>query len=444
MYAGGAHIPLPDDLDVEALALGGEPEPSSSSSRAPARKRQRADTGGERRRHAHALPRRFWVCADAGDDKVCLGLVTLISVRPLSDLHITPVVAEQMDELRIADPARALAWVLDACQTVRLPEPLNFGKSSAKRWAGITTLNGDISQACIAAHRNYAIPVRSMQVIVLPTPAARRILEPDFHVFVSPSSWSRHAHVVVSAAAGSEDAVVPHDDGALALAPAQPATAGIASNFRNSLRPVSGGIEFKVSVIIQALRLMWVLRDSRRTSISEVLRRAWRLSLPPAEAVRLESALAAGDLRVPQASLLRSSCVKLDILLSCYRREQLAKEQRYMFLSTDASPQKGWNIFCARAIWYSWPEGRRPDDLLHLDLAAARTETHLPASSLGIFWGGRPPSVPNRWPRQSLFWYLSFGVRVLPFGVSDVHCCGQGLTAIPSPRHCFGTSPLWW
>eukprot|EP00959_Pyramimonas_sp_CCMP1952_P087121 1822757-Pyramimonas_sp.AAC.1 len=47
---------------------------------------------------------------------------------------------------------------------------------------------------------------------------------------------------------------------------------------------------------------------------------SWRMTLPPRQCAGLEEALESGDLKIPQRSLLTSSCVKFDIAYSMFQR----------------------------------------------------------------------------------------------------------------------------
>lgn len=84
MESGDALVALPDDSDVDALAMADD-EPSSS--RGSKRKRpSHSQTGGARRRHSLELPQRFWVCVDSGEQEVLVGLVSQTNVRNMSEV----------------------------------------------------------------------------------------------------------------------------------------------------------------------------------------------------------------------------------------------------------------------------------------------------------------------------------------------------------------------
>eukprot|EP00959_Pyramimonas_sp_CCMP1952_P192163 4018197-Pyramimonas_sp.AAC.1 len=63
---------------------------------------------------------------------------------------------------------------------------------------------------------------------------------------------------------------------------------------------------------------------------------SWRMTLPPRQCAGLEEALESGDIKIPQRSLLTSSCVKLDIAYSMFQRRVIDRVHGWMYLSADS------------------------------------------------------------------------------------------------------------
>lgn len=141
---------------------------------------------------------------------------------------------------------------------------------------------------------------------------------------------------------------------------------------------------YSVPALMDALQLSWAIRNLMSTSVAEVVKLAWRCSLPPEQYLRLEQDMQQGLLTIPQRSVLSLATVKLDIMMTVYQRKLLLTHHSDRYLLADASELKGTNFFIMREDSFMHPSDSNIESKLQSDLQGAYTSRHLPLSTLGL------------------------------------------------------------
>ena len=141
---------------------------------------------------------------------------------------------------------------------------------------------------------------------------------------------------------------------------------------------------YSVTALVNALQLPWSIRNLMQTSITDVVRMAWKCSLRPEFVADLEADLQSGMIEIPQRTVLANATIKLDILMSVYERTLLQSHVSDRYLLADASELKGVNYFIMREDTFKYAESTSVEDRLASDLQSAFSTRHLPLSTTGL------------------------------------------------------------
>lgn len=143
-------------------------------------------------------------------------------------------------------------------------------------------------------------------------------------------------------------------------------------------------IKYNPMAVVTALQLYWNIRNQRAVSLKDIIKLAWRASLPADEWAALEARLASGAIRIPERSMLAAATVKLDVMFSVWQREVLQRRSGYRYLLADSSPIGSTNFFCVREDRILWDKDLALDEVAGIDFQSKHESRQLPLSTLGL------------------------------------------------------------
>jgi hypothetical protein len=352
----------PDDLpgsddDVSHVA----PPPSK-------RPRLVGGNGATRRRRIAALPRLFFFGVRRGLNRVVHGLFRVMSVALADSSCLTDLEQKQSNHFS-SDPYQKLRWECEPVKTFDAPYVLPAG--ATLKWVPVTFFTGDGLDIVCQMHLEHTVIFGSTKLWILPEFILGEMSN-DRATLITPMNYGYYSGLS-SFISTLEVQHIPTE----ALHEIQIAQNHVPCN--NSITKY----RFKVPVLLECLRMLFAIKDLKRTPLFNIVKSAWRISLPTPECTALEAAVNNGVLILPKTTVLQSACVKLDMFYSLYQRRVLAASTGYIYLSADASKMKGWNIMCARIITILWPRSFSDSQASEIDLSKHRRDRHLPLSSLG-------------------------------------------------------------
>ena len=359
-HHGGDCLALPDDF-AEQAAAGKVARPGGA-----ARKRQRSE-----------LPREFCLVARSGPLQAAVGRIRIASVCRMSRVRCSADAYLQLQvQLRAhrgLQVTNSLCWQVAAYEAIpRVVLP----SGAAKRWNSALYLDGKCP-AVQELHRACMVPLGSMQAWLVDSSLEEGITSGSV-------TWLATAahHATLCGIA------LPVDEAPLAESTGDAIDAHVSGNVSATLKfRIRRGFaihRYSVPAVMNALELSWAMRNTRETSMSDVVKLAWRCSLPADQVASFESKLASGEIQIPQRSMLNVATVKLDVLYSVWQRDILQRSGGWRYLLADSSPIQGTSHFCLRedrVIWEGCPAHK---DILQLPFEKLYQSRHLPLSTLGL------------------------------------------------------------
>lgn len=332
-------------------------------------------SGHLKRRRRNGLPADFWLYTYHSDGCNVVGLARVSSARQWAGADDRePMLLEQLRcrKQQIKDRSSCIVWVLDSLRL--LDEYLVIPPAAAASWRLVMPAPlRDSGCKDLVASSGQSPSTRFFRVDagilgLMHVGRARVLITQRGHL--------AHAGIVLPIAdvGGNVGSVAPP------TAPLPLPSVEVRENTEISRRH-GHDFQFTVDAILDSLRLAWLC--GKHVDLRPVLVASWRLTLPPAVAQSLEASLNTGILKVPGRSLMQSSAVKLDMLLSGFRAAQLDSTRAHRYIMIDSSPQLGHNILGSLEDILLWNSSYSLEEQINLDLDKSVEKRHLPLSCLG-------------------------------------------------------------
>ena len=182
----------------------------------------------------------------------------------------------------------SLCWQVAAYEAIpRVVLP----SGAAKRWNSALYLDGKCP-AVQELHRACMVPLGSMQAWLVDSSLEEGITSGSV-------TWLATAahHATLCGIA------LPVDEAPLAESTGDAIDSHVSGNVSATLKfRIRRGFaihRYSVPAVMNALELSWAMRNTRETSMSDVVKLAWRCSLPADQVASFESKLASGGIQIP-------------------------------------------------------------------------------------------------------------------------------------------------
>ena len=328
----------------------------------------------KRRRVAPILPRRFWAVSD--DDHELIGIVELTEcckgtyLRDLLDPIKFESFRRDANLTNQFEITSLIGWRIGNFEPSD-PGATNLPNNATKKWHGVCGLNAACPEV-LRMHRHWNIPL-GMKAFIIDHRLKDAVRNGDIE-------WIPTMHA--RASQGGLQLNDLHDGKPEPVLAHEPILVGIPRKFAISF----GFSEYNFSVpcLMSALELFWSIRNTSEDGLNNVIRLAWRASLPVIQSIALHQQLADRSLRIPGRSVLRHATTKLDVMYSLFQRHVLDHFAGWRYALADSSKIRSQNWFALREDRILWPLRVRPEDVRTISFADHFESRHLPCSTFGV------------------------------------------------------------